>query len=276
MVGKQRSGLMAEELRRELQEVNTVGRDLLCLEETGSTNDYARELACCGGADGTVVIADRQTAGRGRMGRSFQSAPGKGLYLTVLLRPVLPAERLLPVTALAGVAVCDAVEQVCGVRPGLKWPNDPVLHGKKLGGILTELCVDEDTGEVCLILGIGINVHQTEEDFSPEVARMAASLSQLLGRNVQRLPLAVALIRELDALYSVLQAGELSEYLAVYRQDCVNLGKTVQLIRADGKETAQAIDVDEQFGLVVRMADGSEKIVRSGEVSVRGMYGYAE
>jgi len=272
---RQKDGFL-EELQQKLGEVNIVGCDLICLEEVGSTNDYAKELARCGGVDGTVVIAGRQTAGRGRMGRSFQSSRGKGLYLTVLLRPVIPAERLLPVTALAGVAVCDAVEQVYGVRPGLKWPNDPVLYGKKLGGILTELLVDEEAGGVCLILGIGINVDQTEEDFSPEVAQIAASLSQLLGRDVQRLPLAAALIRRLDALYGALQVGELSEYLAAYRRDCVNLGKTVQIIRADGKESAQAIDVDEQFGLVVRMADGSEKIVRFGEVSVRGMYSYAE
>ena len=108
----------------------------------GAGIDYnidAKQIALDGAADGTVVVANCQTAGRGRMDRSFQSPRDKGIYLTVLLRPDLPTERLIPVTALAGVAVCEAVEQVCGVRPGLKWPNDPVLGNKKLCGILTEM-----------------------------------------------------------------------------------------------------------------------------------------
>ena len=118
--------LTEPEIRRFLGETGQVGRALVCLKEVDSTNLYAKQLAAEGAADGTVVVADRQTAGRGRLGRSFQSPGGQGIYLTALLRPDLPPEKLAPVTALAGVAVCRAAERVCGVSPGLKWPNDPV------------------------------------------------------------------------------------------------------------------------------------------------------
>ena len=151
--------LTEPEIRRFLGETARVGRTLVCLAEVDSTNLRARQLAAEGAADGTVVVADRQTAGRGRLGRSFQSPGGQGIYLTALLRPDLPPERLSPVTAMAGVAVCRAVERLCGVSPGLKWPNDPVLDGKKLCGILTELSLEGETARVQeLVLGIGINV----------------------------------------------------------------------------------------------------------------------
>lgn len=256
---------------RELLRTTLVGRELICLDEVDSTNTYAKRLALSGAADGTVVIADCQTAGRGRRERLFQSPRGKGLYLTALLRPQLPAEQLIPATAMAGVAVCDAVERTCGVRPGLKWPNDPVLGGRKLSGILTEL-----TGALELIVGIGINVSQTAADFSPDVAMVATSLERELGRSVSRPALAAALIEELDRLYAALRSGQTAPYRDAYRQDCVNLGKTVQIFSGDGRETAEALGIDEAFGLIVRNGQGQVRTVRSGEVSVRGMYGYVE
>lgn len=265
------------EIRRFLGQTAVVGRELRCFDEIDSTNTYAKQIALSGALDGTVVVANCQTAGRGRMDRSFQSPRDKGVYLSVLLRPELPPDRLLSVTALAGVAVCRTVERVCGVCPGLKWPNDPVLGKKKLCGILTELALEGETGRVqSLVLGIGINVLQTRKDFPPEVAEMATSLAMELGRPVSRPALAAALIQELDQLYADLKAGDLSAYLSAYRRDCVNLGRTVQLIGPEGRETVTAVDIDQDFGLVVRDADGAEKTVRSGEVSVRGMYGYVE
>ena len=266
------------EIRSFLGETAVVGRELRCFAELDSTNVYAKKIALSGAADGTVVTADFQTAGRGRMDRSFQSPRGKGVDLTALLRPGLTPDRLLPVTALAGVTVCDAVEELCGVRPGLKWPNDPILGGKKLCGILTELSVEGETGRVqYLVLGIGVNVLHRAEDFSPEVAEMATSLFMALGHPVSRPALAAAVIRALDRLYADLTAGRLARYLDDYRRNCVNLGKTVQLVSPDGtRETAEVLDVDRDFSLVVRTETGEEKTVRSGEVSVRGMYGYVE
>lgn len=269
--------LTEPEIRSFLGKTAVVGRELRCFGELDSTNNYLK--AQVNAPDGLAVTADSQTAGRGRMNRSFQSPKGTGIYLSVLLRPTLPPDRLPPMTALAGVAVCAAVERVCGVRPGLKWPNDPVLEGKKLCGILTEVSLEAETGRLqSLVLGIGINVTQKPEDFSPEVREVATSLLQVLGKPASRPRLAAALLEELDKAYAALLAGDLSEYLAAYRRDCVNLGKTVQLIPFGGgeRETAEAVDIDEEFSLVVRDADGKKRTVRSGEVSVRGLWGYTE
>lgn len=267
---------MEQQIRQFLGETALVGTEILCFDEIDSTNNYAKKAALEGAPDGMVVLADSQTGGRGRLGRSFQSPRGKGLYLTVLLRPDLPLEKLLPVTTLAGVAVSDAVEKVCGVRPGVKWPNDLVLSGKKLCGILAELVMDGE-GKPCVVVGVGVNVSQTVADFSPEVAEIAISLESALGRSFSRSALAAEIIREFDRLYAALKADDMSDYLTAYRRDCVNLGKAVQLIASDGtRENVTAVDIDEDFGLVVRDSGGQERIIRSGEVSVRGLYGYAE
>lgn len=269
--------LTEAEICRFLPSTDVVGRRLLCLGETDSTNTRAKELAMAGEPEGLVVVADCQTAGRGRMGRSFQSPPGKGIYLTALLRPHLPSEQLMSVTAMAGVAVCGAVEDVCGLSPGLKWPNDPVWNGRKLCGILTELSLEAETGSLqYLVVGIGINVLHGPEDFSPDVAAIATSVAMELGRPVSRPALAAALIVRLDRLRTDLVSGNTAAYWEEYCRRCVNLGQRVRLLSPAGEECGEAIDVDRDFGLVVRRDDGTVTTVRSGEVSVRGMYGYAE
>ena len=269
--------LSETEVRRFHGPVRVIGNGIVCLDETESTTSDCKRLSRQGGAEGTVVIANRQTAGRGRMNRNFQSPKDKGIYMSVLLYPETNPGQLLPITPLAGVSVCSAVERVCGVRPGLKWPNDPVLNGKKLCGILTEVSMQGETGHIdCLIIGIGINVSQTPDDFSPDVSAMATSLAWELGRPVSRPQLAAAVIEELDRAYDALRRGDLSEYLERCRRDCVNIGKRVQLVSPDGLEEADAVGLDEQFGLRVRGDDGAERVLRAGEVSVRGMYGYLE
>lgn len=253
-------------------------RPLHCFEEIDSTNTYLKKLAITGAPHGTAAVADSQTAGRGRMDRVFQSPKGKGIYLSVLLRPQLPPQKLLPVTALCGVGVCRAVEKVCGVSPQLKWPNDPVVNGKKLCGVLTEMALEGETGRLqYLVLGVGLNVAQNASDFTPDVAAMATSVNEAAGRPVSRAALTAAMLQEIDLMYDALCRGDTADYLAEYRARCVNLGKTVQLIRPDGRrDTVTAEAVDEEFSLVVRYPDGRLETVRSGEVSVRGMYGYVE
>lgn len=269
--------LTETEIRRFLPPTEVVGRKLVCLSEVDSTNTRAKELAMAGEPEGLVVVADCQTAGRGRMGRAFQSPSGKGIYLSALLRPQLPPERLMSVTAMAGVAVCGAVEAVCGLSPGLKWPNDPVLNGRKLCGILTEMSLEAETGSLqYLVVGIGVNVLQAPGDFSPEVAAIATSLAAELGKPVSRPALAAALIARLDQLRTALVSGHTEAYWKEYRSRCVNLGKQVRLLSPAGEECGEAIDVDQNFGLVVRKDDGTVATIRSGEVSVRGLYGYTE
>ena len=266
---------MREKIRACLGSVAVIGRELEWFECIDSTNTYLKRKALDGAPDGLVAVADYQRAGRGRMDRTFQSPVGKGIYLSVLLRPDLPPERILPVTALAGVAVCNAVERICGVRPGLKWPNDPVLGNKKLCGVLTELVADPERG-LAVVLGIGINVLHRAEDFSPDVVAMATSLAMELGRQEDRTQLTAALLEELDGMYAALKSGDLSCWREIYRRDCVNLGRQVRLLAEESTETVTAVDIDPQFGLVIRCEDGREETVRSGEVSVRGLYGYVE
>ncbi|MFQ9772498.1 MAG: biotin--[acetyl-CoA-carboxylase] ligase [Oscillospiraceae bacterium] len=175
------------------------------------------------------------------------------------------------------MAACDAVERTCGVRPQIKWTNDLVLNGKKLSGTLTELSLEGESGALqYAVIGIGVNCNNASEDFPPELREVATSLYLETGKRVQRAALAAALIEELDKLYAALQSGDTASYLTAYRRDCLTLGREVQLLWQDVKEKVTALDVDDQFGLVVRRADGTVETIRTGEVSVRGLYGYVE
>lgn len=268
--------LTEREVRRCMDEREISCARLHCFDEVDSTNSFLKREAMAGAPHGTVAVANCQTGGRGRMSRVFQSPRDRGVYLSILLRPNLSPAELMPVTALTAVAMCDAVEAACGLRPQIKWTNDLVMKGRKLAGILTEMALEGETGLVqYLVMGTGVNVLHTPEDFSPEVAAMATSLRQELGISVSRPVLAAEMIRAFNRLGEDL-GGDYSRYLADYRRDCVTIGKQVQLLWQDRRETVEALDVDDQFGLVVRHEDGHTEVIRSGEVSVRGMYGYVE
>ena len=227
-----------------------------------------------GAREGLVVLAEEQTGGRGRLGRSFQSPRGCGLYLTALLRPQLPPIEVVDFTAWVAVAVCDGIQAACGVRPRIKWTNDIVLEGKKLCGILTEMGLENEINALqYLVTGIGVNVNQRPEDFSPDVRPIAASLFNVLGRPVRRSELAVQIIRALDRMYSAFPQGK-ADYLARYRADCLTPGNRVQLITPASRTEATALSIDDEFRLVVEYDDGRREALSAGEVSVRGMYGY--
>ena len=265
--------LSAEALRAAL-DTKVVGSIVRCFEAIDSTNTYAKIAAAEPDNNGLVVIADQQTGGRGRCGRSFESPAGLGLYLSALLKPKANPADVIPVTAMAAVAVCNAVERVCGIRPGIKWTNDIILNGKKLAGILTEMGIEGESGQLqYVVVGIGLNVNHQSGDFTPEIEKMATSLALETGKPVRRLALACALVEELDRVYADI-GGDRTPYLAAYRRDCVTLGKEVRIIGSGQERTGVALDIDESFGLRVRTADGTEELVQSGEVSVRGLYGY--
>ncbi len=251
-----------------------VGSSLLCLDKIDSTNTECKRRAVSGAPEGLVVIAEEQTGGRGRLGRSFQSPPGCGLYLSALLRPRLEPQDAADFTAWVAVAVCDGVEAACGVRPRIKWTNDLVLDGRKLCGILTELGLESETNALeYLVTGIGINVNHRPEDFSEEVRPVAVSLAQALGRPVRRAELAAQVILALDRMYRDFPQ-EKQLYLDKYRADCLTPGNPVQLITPASRTEARALEIDDRFRLVVELPDGTKKPLSAGEVSVRGMYGY--
>lgn len=251
-----------------------LGGSLMCLDSIDSTNTECKRQAMAGAPHGLVVLSEEQTGGRGRLGRSFQSPRGCGLYLSLLLRPQLPPQEVVDFTAWVAVAVCDGIEAACGVRPQIKWTNDLVLGGKKLCGILTEMGLESETNSLqYLVTGIGVNVNHAREDFDPELREIATSLSMHLGRPVRRSALAVEIIRALDRMYAGFPENK-PEYLARYRADCMTTGKQVQLITPVSRQEAVALAIDDEFRLVVQLPDGTQKALSAGEVSVRGMYGY--
>jgi BirA family biotin operon repressor/biotin-[acetyl-CoA-carboxylase] ligase len=205
------------------------------------------------------------------MGRSFLSPEG-GIYLSVILRPQGSAEDLLPLTALLAAVACDAVEEACGFRPQIKWLNDLVAGDKKLAGILTELVLDSAGGVTAAVCGIGINCLNTEDAFSPEVRAMATSLAAVTGKEPDRNALAGLLIRKIA---DVLQPAQRTALMTQYRRDCMTLGKTVRVVRGDESYIATAQHIDDDGALWVLTETGERKKVLSGEVSVRGLYGYA-
>lgn len=238
-------------------------------ETVDSTNTVCRTLAREGAPDGTAVLACRQTAGRGRMGRGFESPAGLGLYLSMLWRPVTSPEGLLPLTAMAAASAVLAIRRVTGADIRIKWPNDLVLRGKKLAGILTEASLSGGVEHV--VIGIGVNLRQTASDFSPEVAKIATSLAAE-GITAEDAALETALIDALRQAFRHLCAPE--TFLDDYRRLCLNLGHPVRLLPSG--ETVTALDIDSSYGLVVRHGDGAVQTLRCGEVSVRGLYGYTD
>lgn len=249
------------------------GDSLIWLPDIDSTNNRLKVLAAQGAPQGTALVAGHQTGGRGRKGRSFFSPEGVGIYLSILLRPQCEPVQLMHLTCATGVAMCDAMQRVTGLRPGIKWTNDLVFGKRKLGGILTELGFTPEGGLDYAVIGIGINCCQQETDFPPEIREMAGSLAMMAGKEIDRAQVAAAMLEALHQMSETLLTGK-DTMFTQYRKDCVTLGHPVSLVRREEVRHAVAETVDEDGALVVRYPDGHREAVNSGEVSVRGMYGY--
>lgn len=241
-------------------------------EEVGSTNVLAKELAAKGAPHGTVILADRQTGGRGRMGRTFLSPGGMGVYLSMILRPQCKPEELMHLTCAVAVAACDAINAATDLNPGIKWTNDLVLNGRKLGGILTELSLSAESVDYAII-GIGVNCLQRQEDFDPSIRDFAGSLAMFADQKVFRSRVTAELIRHLQRMDADLISGK-ENIMDRYRQNCITVGKNISLLRGDSVSHGLAESIDGSGALIVRFEDGSLQTVSSGEVSIRGMYGY--
>ena len=238
-----------------------------------STNTLAKELAAAGAPHGSILIAGEQTAGRGRLGRSFCSHAGQGIYMSVILRPDCPPAELMHLTCAAGVAVCDAVEDVLSFRPGIKWINDLVVHGKKLGGILTELSISPNSAAVdYAVVGIGVNCSQSPEDFPGELQSIACSAAMVTATPVDRAALTAAIVVRMEQMAGMLHNRD--AIMSRYCQDCVTPGNQITLLRGGTARNGTALQVLPDGSLEVRYEDGTVEAVSSGEVSVRGMLGY--
>ena len=240
-----------------------IAREILVFDETSSTNDVAARLGREGHAGGMAIFAERQTAGRGRFGRQWDSQVGTGLWFSLLLRPPWPAAHWVRLTTWAGVAVARAVEQAIGRAAKIKWPNDVLIDGRKIAGILTE-CSTDSAGKMFAVVGIGVNVNQDE--FPPELANRAASLRQLARRKIDRAGLAAALLTELDSRLSETESAFPHLIEEAGRRSAI-LGEWVRLHAGGEPVEGTAESLDTEGNLLLRMADGTLRKMSSGEVT---------
>lgn len=254
-----------------------VGGDPFCVEAAGdypapihlydrleSSNQTAKRLALSGAPHGTLVLTNQQSAGRGRMGRKFESPAGQGIYLSLLLRADIPAADAQTVTVSAAVAVCRAVKALCGLELSIKWVNDLYYHGKKVCGILTEAGADLESGRLeWLVVGIGLNFTTPPEAFPAELRRLAGSLFPGGPAPVSRVALAAAIARELLTLCPAFDC------LEEYRARCFVPGHWVTVCTDRETYAALALSIDDAGRLVVRRENGREEALQHGEVSIR-------
>jgi BirA family biotin operon repressor/biotin-[acetyl-CoA-carboxylase] ligase len=246
-----------------------IGRRLVCYRETGSTNDDAFKLAEEGAEEGTVVVAEAQRRGKGRLGRRWESPAGLNLYCSVILRPPILPVRAAQLTFLSVVATARAIEAVTSLSPSIKWPNDLLLGGKKVAGLLNEMSAETEKVNF-IVLGIGVNINMDRDQFPDDLRHPATSLFLEAGKPVRRLDLARALLEALDALYdSYLRKGYgpvREEWLA----RCAFLGRRISVSFQDNEMQGTAEGIDEEGALLVRAPDGRLERVLAGDVTILG------
>lgn len=248
-----------------------VGRNLVFLDLVDSTNNKARHLAEQGAPEGTLVVAVEQSAGKGRRGRSWISAGGDGVWMSLLLRPDFMPECASMLTLVAALAVEEAIRQVTGLKSRIKWPNDVILNEKKVCGILTEMSTEMESIHY-VIIGIGINVGIRE--FPEEIRNVATSLALCTEKSVKRAELAAAVAKAWEHYYGrFLQTMDLSLLMEAYNERLINRDRQVKVTGSAAGCTGIARGINKKGELLVETEEGL-KAVMSGEVSVRGIYGY--
>lgn len=248
------------------------GRKVCFYDCIGSSNIEAKRLADEGAPHGTLVVADMQTAGRGRRGRSWTSPAGTNIYYTLLLRPAFAPDRAPMLTLVMAYSVARAIREETGLDAGIKWPNDIVIGGRKACGILTEMSVEEDYIRN-VVIGVGINVHGQE--FAPELADKATCLDAEYGGRVNRSRLLAAVMRAFEEDYEIFAEQEnLSRLRDAYNALLVNRDREVCVLDPAGEYRGTARGITDSGELLVELPDGETQQVFAGEVSVRGIYGY--
>ena len=247
-------------------------RTVQILQTTDSTNRRAQELAMSGAPDGLTVVANEQSAGRGRLGRTFHSPKDTGIYFSTLFRPTCEPSEIVQITTWTAVAIARAVERTTGILPDIKWVNDLMMGERKICGILTEMSVESETGTIqYVVVGAGVNVNQEPEDFPEELRGIAGSIAMAVGHPVQRARLTACMSEEMDNLRRDWPSRR-AEYLRAYRELCISTGREVLV--TDARHTGEFAKhgfceaVNDDFSLRIRYEDGTYENVSSGEVSV--------
>ena len=259
--------LTVEEISAHMN-VSLVGRHAVCLAETVSTNSHAFRLAEQGAVEGTVVMAETQTGGKGRMGRVWTSPAGVNLYCSVILRPGGMPHEAPQLTFLSAVAVARAIEQISDLKPEIKWPNDVLIGGKKVAGLLNEMSAETD-GINFIILGIGVNLNMTAEQFPSDLRHPATSLLLEIGRPVGRARFAAVMLNELDFLYADFRACGFDSVRREWWRRCNAHGREL-VVTDGGAEIARGMfaGIDGSGALLVQGSDGSINRILSGDARV--------
>lgn len=245
-----------------------LGKHLYCTDQTDSTNQLAKAHADM--PDGALFLSETQTAGKGRLGRAWTSQKGEGIWMSLLLKPDIEMDCISQLTLVAGLGVCLALRKVCHVDAQIKWPNDIIVNGKKICGILTEMSAEIDRVNY-VVCGIGINVNHTQ--FSDELSVKATSVYLETGKQWTRVPIIQATLYEIEQFYRQFLSGGFAAVRSDYKRHCATLGKEVRILRRGSEQTAFAKDIDTDGELIIEK-DGIVSRVNSGEVSVRGIYNY--
>lgn len=256
--------LLPQEIARQLT-ASRLGKRIVYFEETDSTNEVAKRLAREGAEEGTLVVAEAQTKGKGRLGRQWLSPAGEGLYFTLILRPPFPPQRAPQMTLIAAVAVARALSEATGLEVKIKWPNDILVNGRKVAGILTEMVADMDRIHY-LVVGIGININQEKEAFPSEVAEIATSLRAELGYSLSRLPVLVKCLSELERVYEVWLKEGFGPLLAEWKRFSHTLGQWVRVNVGEEIVEGKALEIEEDGSLLIQQKDGSFYRVIAGDV----------
>ena len=243
-------------------ETRYLGRNLLYLTQTATTQDVARAEAERGAPEGTAVLAEEQTAGRGRLGRPWVSPAGKNIYLTLVMRP--PARQLRVLSIVSPLAIAEALEDAAGLTARIKWPNDVLVGGRKIAGILIETALAGDELKYALV-GMGLNVN-LDLEAEPEIADIATSVRRELGRDASREELLAALLNVFEARYSEALKGDAP--FRAWRSRLETLGRRVRATLAGRVEEGVAEDVDAEGNLLIRRDDGSLATVEAGDVTL--------
>ena len=258
-----------------LMNTKLIGKEIVFLESVDSTNNYAKKMGEGEFQEGTLIIAEEQTAGRGRLGREWMSPKGKGIWMTIMLMPDIKPEQAAQITLIAAFAVVLGIKNVCNIYAMIKWPNDVVVNGKKLCGILTEMGAEIDRINY-LIVGIGINANVDEMDFTDSGLNIATSIKIQKGRDIDRKLLISDIIKNFEELYiNFIEKGSIEYIIKDYKKVSATLGKDVRILEKGEEWHGLALDINNQGHLIVKMDDGTIKEISSGEVSVRGIYEYA-
>ncbi|CAM3945538.1 biotin--[acetyl-CoA-carboxylase] ligase [Cohnella lubricantis] len=261
------SRLSMAELQSKLA-TKVFGRRAHLNDAVPSTQDVLRELAEQGAPEGTLVIAEQQTKGRGRMGRNWVSPAGKGIWMSLLLRPNIPLHQTPQLTLLAAVALSRAIARIVPLEIGIKWPNDLLVDGRKISGILLESAAEDERIRY-VVAGMGISVNLEEEDFPPEVLEKAISLRMAAGRPIDRTDIITAVLEEFERLYELYAARGFAPIRALWEAHAVTLGREAILHTPQGEIVGVPEALDELGGLRVKLADGTVRTVYSAEIGDR-------